>query len=400
MREGLDRAGGGCRSRRDISGFAVRIARLLPSCAAAVLLGCGAVANPGDGGFLEDGNVGDVSGVTGKTRGEPNDAFEAAIIAVFNAEDEASLQGTILTSEDVDVFSLGAVSVGDRIRISATTPGSPLDVSLVLFDADGAIVFANDDISDSNLDAELDHVARHEGDPYYVMVSASTFAFADEAEGTYRVEVRVDSGEEVPAPAAQALFLDFRGGTVNSPVLGTVEVDPFDAGRISSVYEGDDEELKTLIRAEIVSNFSPFNVSVLTSDEFTPDDETRVTTLYLGGYAPDIFGEAEAIDWYNINCCDDAIIYTEAFDPDSVFLSPPTVSQLARAIGNVASHEAGHLLGLNHTNDDRDLMDDRSPSISLTRDQNFTIAPLSTQIAPIGVQDSALLLLETLGPPL
>ncbi|MCH7704917.1 MAG: matrixin family metalloprotease, partial [Planctomycetes bacterium] len=81
-----------------------------------------------------------------------------------------------------------------------------------------------------------------------------------------------------------------------------------------------------------------------------------------------------------------------------VFSTLPSAQALGVAIGNVASHEAGHLLGLNHVNDDAALMDDRSAADVFLSDQEFKEAPLSNDIMVIGTQDAVLLLDETVGP--
>ena len=103
-----------------------------------------------------------------------------------------------------------------------------------------------------------------------------------------------------------------------------------------------------------------------------------------------------SVDLYNADCCDDAIIYTETFEP-RLFTFDPTVSQMGLAIGNVAAHEAGHLLGLNHVDDDRALMDGQSPTDVFVSDQEFIEAPLSGDVMAIGTQDAVLLLSETVG---
>ena len=108
------------------------------------------------------------------------------------------------------------------------------------------------------------------------------------------------------------------------------------------------------------------------------------------------FGIAETVDLYNVDYCDDAIIYTESFTP-SVFTNLPSAEGMGVAIGNVAAHEAGHLLGLNHVDDDLALMDDRSAADAFLMDQEFMEAPLSRDIMPIGTQDSVMLLSEIVG---
>jgi hypothetical protein len=71
---------------------------------------------------------------------------------------------------------------------------------------------------------------------------------------------------------------------------------------------------------------------------------------------------------------------------------------MGMAIGNVACHEAGHLMGLNHVDDDWALMDDQSAADAFLEDQEFMEAPLSSDIMRIGTQDAVLLLTETVGP--
>ena len=70
---------------------------------------------------------------------------------------------------------------------------------------------------------------------------------------------------------------------------------------------------------------------------------------------------------------------------------------LGVAIGNIASHEAGHILGLNHVDDPTALMDAVSPADTFLQNQDFKTAPLSEQILPIGFQDALLLLAEIVG---
>jgi len=135
----------------------------------------------------------------------------------------------------------------------------------------------------------------------------------------------------------------------------------------------------------------------VTSDDPPVAEGTMVSTIYFGGFDRSAFGIAEDVDLYNPDRCDDAIIFVETFTP-SVFTGVPSASEVGTAIGNVACHEAGHLLGLNHTDDNMDLMDDQSPADAFLEDQEFKRAPLSDDILPLGWQDGVLLLNETVGP--
>ena len=371
----------------------------------AALAGCGMdvptdVIDPPDNGDVTDGNRDQsLSSPRGKTSGEPNDTFTQPVVAVFDDGGTARLQGTVSISGDLDIYHLGAVSVGDRVRIDAATTGSALDVSIAVFDDVQRLVYNNDDRGgpvDRFFDSYLQWVVRHGGDPYYMVVTHSAFASRHQITGSYSIDIHIDGGFAVPPPVGQVLMLDFDGGTVSSPTLGNVTIEPFDAGSIDSAYARRDYELKAEIRATVEQNFERFGVTVLTSDDPPPARDVEFSTVYFGGFDPMAFGLAEAVDLYNVDYCDDAIIYTESFT-SSVFSRLPSLEGMGVAIGNVAAHEAGHLLGLNHVDDDLALMDDRSPADAFLQDQEFKQASLSSDIMPIGTQDAVLLLTETVG---
>ena len=137
-------------------------------------------------------------------------------------------------------------------------------------------------------------------------------------------------------------------------------------------------------------------MTIVSSADELPTDPTSYSTLYIGGFNLTAFGLAEAVDLYNADFCDDAIIFAESFTPD-VFSYTPSAYELGVAIGNIAAHEAGHLLGLNHVDDDLALMDAASPADAFLQDQEFMVAPLHSDVLPLGVQNAPLLLYETLG---
>jgi len=136
-------------------------------------------------------------------------------------------------------------------------------------------------------------------------------------------------------------------------------------------------------------------VEVLTSDN-PPPPGTHVLTVYMGGFSSTMFGIADNVDLYNADFCDDAIIFSESFKPQ-IFSADPSLMGLAEAIGNVTAHEAGHLLGLSHVDDDTAIMDDRSAADAFLADQEFKNAPLSRDIMELGTQDAVMLLTDIVG---
>jgi len=387
--------------RSSAPGAAGQRHRAVCGIAIGVMLACSGcpIGTPGVG-DLVDGNRDDsVTSPDGKTAGEPNDSFGDPIVAVLDAGGVARLQGTIAVPGDIDVYRLPPLDAGTMITVDAATTGSPLDVTVAIFDFDQNLVYANDDRNGSTraLDSYVLWTTRHDSAAYYVVIAASAFAVAGSTTGTYTADIEVVPESGAPPPRQQVILLDFSGAFVNSPVLGQMQLTAFDAGLISPAYTGESARMKQLILETVRQNFERFNVVIYSSDDGVSLPADTTTTVYMGGFNREVFGLAEDVDQYNFDRCDDAIIYTESFNPAQVFSFTPTLEEMALAIGNITAHEAGHLLGLFHVSDDTALMDDSSPADAFIFDQEFKRAPLAGDVVDLGYQDAAALLAEIVG---
>ena len=329
------------------------------------------------------------------TEVEPNDDFAEATVLTLQADQTAAIAATISDAGDVDVFDIGTVSPGDVVQIRVTRRSTSLEPSLALYDADGCLTDEDTlaSVSDSQADPSIHHVVRAFSARLY---AAITHNFVRDSVGDYELSVSVQRSGEVPASIAQVVYLNFAGGEVVDPLARMLTIPPFDAGAIDSIYVDRTAVMKAAIRKTITENYQRFQITFLTSDDDEPPAAGSYAEVVFGGYSSFAFGVANDVDLYNQDAGGTALVFTESFEP-GVFLDTPSSDALAVAIGNVAAHELGHLLGLNHVNDPLDLMDEASPAYTLLWNQEFKKSSLSPLVFPLGSQDGARLLSWTLG---
>jgi hypothetical protein len=173
-----------------------------------------------------------------------------------------------------------------------------------------------------------------------------------------------------------------------------VDIPAFNAANVDPSFTGQTYAMVDAIVADVRTQYARFNVDIVASTQSAsiPSD---ATVIYFGTYDPNLLGLADSVDEYNADLTQKAIVFTDTF---SMFMPlKPTLEQIAIAIANVASHESGHLLGLEHTQQWTDLMDTTSPAQSLLVMQSFEVAPLYKEVFPVGEQDSVMLLADAVG---
>lgn len=285
-----------------------------------------------------------------------------------------------LVPNKVDVYDLGPVQPGDRVRVALEPPIGTLRPKTALLDFDGVLfTYFSGQGGAAGLQTVIDAVVTQATGKLFLCLANSA---ANNVTQSYTGSVEILRSQPIPAPPPQILLLNFAGGSIQLPE-GNFTVMPFDAADIDATYAGLTDAIKSRIAEVVRENFEDTPVQVVTSDD--PPPAGHFSTIEFGAFSATLFGISQDVDQENVECCDDAIVFTNDFD--KAFAVQPTADGIATAIGNVAAHEAGHLLGLNHTSDITDLMDTTGSASTLLGDQDFKTANLHPNIFPFGKQD-------------
>ncbi len=337
-----------------------------------------------------DNTVGEVLG-TQTTSGNLINP-DGATPVEFNQDGEVLLIGAIEEDADVDVYDLGPCIAGDNYQVDVTQTGG-LDSAVALFDANSNLMMLNDDsyAFQSPSSPSLNLTARWATDHLYLVVAPSP---KRNSTGDYTVSViRTQIGSPSPAPAV--VVLDWNGASGVS-VGGSlpINVPAFDGASIDSSFEDDTQALINSTVALVRQDFA--NVNVV----FYVDGQAGIppgpkSIVYFGTFSPILLGLADTVDYYNGVAGQEAIIFTDAF---SLFMPlDPSVSEMAQTMANVASHEIGHLLGLNHTQDPLGVMDITATAYQLMQDEAIRRSPLNASIFSTGFQSGVSLLVAAVG---
>lgn len=378
---GMDRDRQGCRSRaiEALVAGAMGLALLVGGCPLAPP-GSPPGLNGPDAEFLDrDGNF---------TRA-------SATALSLDSDGARVFSGKIDGANDLDLYNIGPLAPGDRLRVDVQTTSGDLDpIAAILDDREHLIIINDDRAPDaSDLNPLLDFVIPGGQSPYYLGIIAFP---GSGSTGGYRVDIRVTRGGPPPAPRPQIVFLNWAGGS-NIVVrnVGVFDLPPFDAASLGP-YAGQTEIMKDRIQQIVAERYAGLNLIVLNSDDHPVPSEPH-STIHFGGASRFAFAVSEQIDSFNRDPSDNTIIFTASYA--EAFDGAPSFEQMAQAVGNTVAHEVGHLLGLIHTADCNELMDTSCPNESILRPQRFGAAPIDASVFPLGVQDSVELLSWILGPP-
>ncbi len=323
---------------------------------------------------------------------DANNLLELAESVTVSDEPQA-ISGRISSGGDIDVYDLGPVAPGDRIIVNMTV-GDSLEGALALFDDAGAALLVNDhrNVYLGRSGPFVDVIIRRPSQSCFLALSSTP---GYDWTGDYILTAFYESPTPIPEPRGDVLLLDFdRERNVRVGNRSAIDVPAFDAAEISSVYDGETDQMVAQIVARVREDFAAYNVTILSTSEGAKYD-SAMSRIHFGTFDEALLGVAEGVDEYNATSSQEAIVFTDTFS--AFMLLNPSVSELAQAVANVASHEIGHLLGLIHTDNPDDLMDVTASLNQLLLDQEFAKSPIYTAVFPLGSQDSVQSLLDAVG---
>ncbi len=323
---------------------------------------------------------------------DANNLLELAESVAVSEEPQA-ISGRISGGGDIDVYDLGPVAPGDHIIVNMTADDS-LDGAMALFDDAGAALLVNDhrNVYLGRSGPFVDVVIRRPSQSCFLALSSTP---GYDSAGDYVLTAFDEFPTPIPDPREDVILLDFdRETNVSIGSRPAIDVPAFDAANISSASRGETDEMVAGIVARVREHFAAYDVTIVSTSEGA-EYTAAMSRIHFGTFDEALLGVAEGGDEYNPTSGQEAIVFTETF---SAFMPlDPSVSEMAQAVANVASHEIGHLLGLIHTNNPDDLMDVTASLSELLLDQEFVKSPIYSAVFPLGSQDSVQSLLDAVG---
>jgi hypothetical protein len=285
------------------------------------------------------------------------------------------------------LFDLGPATTGDRWALSIRAAGGATTrLVLALFDADTNLLWRDRLLPNMT----VEHVLRADTEHLYAGVTTLGGVAAD-----IDLTAVQSSDGDVPPPQPQLVWLNFAGASevrINNQPVETFGA--FDAADLGAAYVDDTALIKAEIARTVRAQYADYDVTIVSSDE-EPEPAAAHSTVHFGGADGRYLGIGDDVDRDGADPGDQAIVYTQDFAAYyTMRLSP---EEMARMVGNVASHELGHLLGLFHTRGADQLMDDSRSAWELVGESRLERAPLAETVFPMGMEDAGAVLAKLVG---
>lgn len=316
-----------------------------------------------------------------------SDTLAAAATSAASATPSV-VTGSVGATGEYQLFELGYGLTGEDWTIAdGSTQAGAHSFLIALFDSNYELL-RREVLTSSR---PLEHILRADTGTLYLGVTP-TFSGSG---GDFRFKVSRRSDQPVPAPSPQAVWLNFGGGT-SVAVHGRdgISFPAFDGTLLGSAYDGATDALKAGIVEAMREDYAAYNVEILTSDD-GPPPAGPYAAIHFGGSDSRLLGLADSVDQYNSDPWQVAVVYVNGFS--DYWTMKLTANEMGQMVGNVASHELGHLLGLFHTKVPKDLMDTTGTAWDLAANQAFTTADLEPSVFPFGRENSSQRLAEILG---
>lgn len=289
---------------------------------------------------------------------------------------------------EADYFSIEAIE-GDVLEVTAGQAAEVIEV----FDSSQSLVMSStmniagllpDKSQLGNLpgNASVIFVAPESG-KYYLKAGSSSLT--EDSGYTLRAQVKRPALEQGLVPQKQVLFVDFDGATINALNLfeggkGEAELSPLNAflenwglsaseesNVIDAILSVMEEQLKTQLQSSTLS--SQVDIEILNSrDHADVFGAEHVSRVIIGGTMNELgmftIGIAESIDPGNFATEETGVVLLDILsgpkdDPNSINFfevksGSSKIDLIGRAVGSIASHEAGHFLSSLHTDNEND----------------------------------------------
>lgn len=296
-----------------------------------------------------------------------------------------SVSGTVRNRGDYRLFEFEGTAAGKYWSIDAAFGTGAFTVAL--FDGDMNLLARA-----SAINAQpLRHIMRRASERIYVGVTPAAGGIG----GDFLLSVSYAAERAAPPLKGQLVWVNFGGAeSVRVHGRGGISFGPFDAAVIGPEFAGETDAIKRMIVEAMRADYAGFDVSVVSSDE-SPEPGEEHSVIHFGGSDSRLLGLADNVDRYNADPSQTAVIYVESFSTFSGL--GMYVEEMALMLGNTGSHEVGHLLGLYHTRNADDLMDTTGSAWDLTENQSFLRVELESSVFPAGMENSPMILADTVG---